>query len=180
MSIYDFKIKTRKGEEVSMEDYKGKVLVIVNTATGCGFTPQYKPLQELYDLHQKDGLEILDFPCNQFHEQAPGTDEEIHTFCTGRFGIKFPQFAKIDVIGENADPLFRYLTSVTEFHGFGKGVQALMMKTVAKSMDKDYKNNGNVKWNFTKFVIDREGNVAARFEPTDSMDDLKATVESLL
>ncbi len=180
MSIYDFTIKARRGEEIPMENYRGKVLVIVNTATGCGFTPQYKPLQELYELHQKDGLEILDFPCNQFREQAPGTDEEIHTFCTGRFGITFPQFAKIEVNGENATPLYKYLTSETKFNGFGKGVTAMMMKTVAKSMDKDYMNNGNIKWNFTKFVIDREGNIVARFEPTDSMDDLKAKVEELL
>lgn len=180
MSIYDFTIKARRGEEISMENYKGKVLVIVNTATGCGFTPQYKPLQELYELHNKDGLEILDFPCNQFHEQAPGTDEEIHNFCTGRFGITFPQFAKIDVNGENASPLYKYLTSETKFNGFGKGVSAMMMKTVVKAMDKDYKNNGNIKWNFTKFVIDREGNIAGRFEPTDSMDALKAKVEELL
>ena len=180
MSIYDFTIKARRGEEISMENYKGKVLVIVNTATGCGFTPQYKPLQELYEQHQKDGLEILDFPCNQFHEQAPGTDEEIHNFCTGRFGITFPQFAKIDVNGENASPLYKYLTSETKFNGFGKGVSAMMMKSVVKAMDKDYKNNGNIKWNFTKFVIDREGNIAGRFEPTDSMDALKAKVEELL
>lgn len=180
MSIYDFTIKARRGEKISMENYKGKVLVIVNTATGCGFTPQYKPLQELYELHNKDGLEILDFPCNQFHEQAPGTDEEIHNFCTGRFGITFPQFAKIDVNGENASPLYKYLTSKTKFNGFGKGVSAMMMKTVVKAMDKDYKNNGNIKWNFTKFVIDREGNIAGRFEPTDSMDALKAKVEELL
>ncbi|MBQ1821389.1 MAG: glutathione peroxidase [Clostridia bacterium] len=180
MSIYDFTIKARRGEEISMENYKGKVLVIVNTATGCGFTPQYKPLQDLYELHNKDGLEILDFPCNQFHEQAPGTDEEIHNFCTGRFGITFPQFAKIDVNGENASPLYKYLTSETKFNGFGKGVSAMMMKTVVKAMDKDYKNNGNIKWNFTKFVIDREGNIAGRFEPTDSMDALKAKVEELL
>ncbi len=180
MRIYDFTIKTRRGEEIPMETYRGKVLIIVNTATGCGFTPQYKPLQELYVLHRKDGLEILDFPCNQFREQAPGTDEEIHAFCTGRFGITFPQFAKIDVIGENASPLYRYLTAETKFNGFGKGVTAMMMKTVVKSMDKDYQNNGNIKWNFTKFVIDRNGNVAARFEPTADMGKVVECVENLL
>jgi glutathione peroxidase len=180
MSIYDFTIKAQDGSNVSMSEYKGKVLVIVNTATGCGFTPQYDPLQDLYEEHQKDGLEILDFPCNQFANQAPGTDEEIHSFCTGRFGITFPQFSKIDVNGENADPLFKYLTENTSFAGFGKGMKAKMMNMVAKKMDKDFKNNGNVKWNFTKFVIDREGNIVARFEPTDSMDELKAKVESLL
>ena len=180
MNIYDFTVKAQDGKEVSLADYKGKVVVIVNTATGCGFTPQYDPLQDLYEEHQKDGLEILDFPCNQFANQAPGSDEEIHDFCTGRFGITFPQFSKIDVNGENADPLFKYLTENTSFAGFGKGMQAKMMNFVAKRMDKNYKNNGNIKWNFTKFVIDREGNIAARFEPTDAMEDLKKKVEELL
>jgi len=180
MSIYDFKVKTRDGGEASLADYKGKVLLIVNTATGCGFTPQYSDLQALYEAHQQDGLEILDFPCNQFREQAPGTDEEIHTFCTGRFGITFPQFAKIEVNGEGADPLFRYLTSSTTFGGFGKGPMALILKPIVKKMDKDYKNNGNIKWNFTKFLIDREGNIIGRFEPTEPMDAVKAKVEEAL
>ncbi len=180
MSIYDFSVKARDGQTVPLSDYKGKVLIIVNTATGCGFTPQYTPLQELYVKYKEQGLEILDFPCNQFMNQAPGTDEEIHTFCTGRFGITFPQFAKIDCNGENADPLFKYLTSNTSFKGFGKGVKAMAMNAVAKKMDKDFKNNGNIKWNFTKFVIDREGNIAARFEPTDSMEDLAKKVAELL
>ena len=159
MNVYDFTVKTRKGEEVNLADYKGKVLLIVNTATGCGFTPQYKELQEIYDAHKADGLEILDFPCNQFADQAPGTDEEIHTFCTGRFGITFPQFAKCDVNGENAIPLY---------------------SGVVKKMDKDYKNNGSIKWNFTKFLIDREGNIVERIEPTTSMDKVKAKVEAVL
>ncbi|MBQ7654043.1 MAG: glutathione peroxidase [Clostridia bacterium] len=180
MSIYDYTITAQDGKEISMADYKGKVLVIVNTATGCGFTPQYDELQDLYDLHSKDGLEILDFPCNQFGNQAPGSDEEIHTFCTGRFGITFPQFSKIDVNGENASPLYKYLTENSSFGGFGKGAKALMMNGVAKKMDKDYKNNGNIKWNFTKFVISRDGSIAGRFEPTESMDELKKKVEELL
>ncbi len=179
MSIYDFTVKARDGSDVSLEQYKGKVLVIVNTATGCGFTPQYSELQDLYAQHQKDGLEILDFPCNQFMDQAPGTDEEIHSFCTGRFGITFPQFSKIDVNGENAIPLYQYLTANTTFNGFS-GPMGLVLKPIVKRMDKDYKNNGNIKWNFTKFVIDRDGNIAGRFEPTDSMDKLKAKVEELL
>ena len=178
MNVYDFTVKTRKGEEVKLSDYQGKVLMIVNTATGCGFTPQYKELQEIYDAHKVDGLEILDFPCNQFADQAPGTDEEIHTFCTGRFGITFPQFKKIDVLGENADPLYKYLTSNTRFEGFG--LKGAVLIPIVRSMDKDYKNNGNIKWNFTKFVIDREGSIAARFEPTASLDKLKEKVESLL
>ena len=180
MSIYDFVIRNQEGEDVSMSDYKGKVLVIVNTATGCGFTPQYDDLQDLYDLHQKDGLEILDFPCNQFAEQAPGSDEEIHSFCTGRYGITFPQFAKIAVNGENAIPLYKYLTENTSFGGFGKGMMAVMMNGVAKKMDKDFKNNGNIKWNFTKFIIDREGNIVERVEPTLPMKEFLKKVEAVL
>lgn len=180
MSVYDYKVKAQDGSEISLADYRGKVLLIVNTATGCGFTPQYDELQALYDAHQKDGLEILDFPCNQFREQAPGSDEEIHSFCTGRYGITFPQFSKIDVLGENAHPLFKYLSDNTTFEGFGKGPMALILKAAVKSIDKDYKNNGNVKWNFTKFLIDREGNIVARFEPTESLDTVKEKVEEVL
>lgn len=167
MSVYDFQVRAQDGTEVSLSDYRGKVLLIVNTATGCGFTPQYEPLQELYDEFHQKGLEILDFPCNQFGEQAPGTDAEIHTFCTGRFGITFPQFAKIDVNGEYAVPLYRWLTENTKFEGFGMSPMGVMLAGIVKKMDKDYKNNGKIKWNFTKFLIDREGKIAARFEPTD-------------
>jgi len=180
MSIYDFSVKTREGNEVSLSEYKGKVLLIVNTATGCGFTPHYEDLQKLYSDHQADGLEILDFPCNQFGEQAPGTDEEIHTFCTGRFGVTFPQFAKVDVRGESAIPLFRYLAGNTAFEGFGKNPMALMMNGIAKKMDKDFKNNGEVKWNFTKFLIGRDGTIAARFEPTADMKKVADKVKELL
>lgn len=180
MSIYDFSVKARNGNMIPLSNYKGKVLLIVNTATGCGFTPQYNDLQHLYELFQQDGLEILDFPCNQFREQAPGTDDEIHDFCTGRFGITFPQFSKIDVLGEQADPLFRWLSENTTFTGFGKSPLTLALKAIVKKMDKDYKKNGNVKWNFTKFLIDREGNIAARFEPTAPMSDVKNKLEELL
>ena len=179
MSIYDYTFKAQDGSEVSMEQYKGKVLLIVNTATGCGFTPQYAPLQELYTAHHDDGLEILDFPCNQFMNQAPGSDEEIHTFCTGRFGITFPQFSKIDVNGENAAPLYKYLTSETRFAGFS-GPMGLILKPIVSKMDPDYKNNGNIKWNFTKFLITRDGEIAARFEPTESMDKVSKKVEEIL
>ena len=180
MNVYDFTVRAQDGSEVSLADYRGRVLVIVNTATACGFTPQYQPLQKLYDeLHEK-GLEILDFPCNQFGNQAPGADDEIHSFCTGRFGITFPQFSKIDVNGENAIPLYKYLTENTKFEGFGHGPMALAMKGIAKKMDKDYKENGSIKWNFTKFVIDREGNIAARFEPTADMKLVEDKVRELL
>ena len=180
MSIYDFKVKAQDGSEVNLSDYKDKVLLIVNTATGCGFTPQYDELQDLYELHQNDGLEILDFPCNQFADQAPGSDEEIHSFCTGRYGITFPQFSKIDVLGENADPLFKYLSENTKFEGFGKSPMTLILSGVVKKMDKDYKNNGNIKWNFTKFLIDRNGEIKARFEPTASLKDVQKKVEEVL
>ena len=179
MEIYDFKVKAQDGSEVSLADYRGKVLLIVNTATGCGFTPQYDELQKIYDELKDKGLEILDFPCNQFGSQAPGNDGEIHSFCTGRFGITFPQFSKVEVNGENAVPLFKWLTDNTEFQGFGKSPMALMMNGVAKKMDKDYKNNGKIKWNFTKFLIDRNGRIVARFEPTD-MKNLKSKIEDCL
>lgn len=179
MNIYDFKVQARDGSEVALSDYRGKVLLIVNTATGCGFTPQYDELQKLYDEFKDKGLEILDFPCNQFGNQAPGSDEEIHTFCTGRFGITFPQFAKVDVNGDRADPLFKWLTEHTTFDGFGKSPMALLLSGVVKKTDKDYKNNGKIKWNFTKFLIDRNGNIVARFEPTD-MKQLKSKIEACL
>lgn len=179
MGIYDFTVKTQEGKEISLSDYKGKVLLIVNTATGCGFTPQYDELQELYDAYRESGLEILDFPCNQFGEQAPGSDEEIHSFCTGRYGITFPQFAKIDVNGEKAIPLFKWLTENTKFEGFGMSPMGVMLSGVVKKVDKDYKNNGNIKWNFTKFLINRNGEIVARFEPTD-MKKLKAKIEECL
>lgn len=179
MGIYDFSITTRKGEEISMNEFKGKVLLIVNTATECGFTPQYKELQDIYDeLHDK-GLEILDFPCNQFGNQAPGNDEEIHTFCTGRFGIKFPQYAKIDVNGENASPLYKWITSNTKFEGFD-GAAKLVLTPIVKKMDKDYKNNGNIKWNFTKILVDRNGEIKARFEPTAPLEKVKKAIIELL
>jgi len=180
MSIYDFTIKKADGSEVPMSHYSGKVLLIVNTATGCGFTPQYTDLQALYDEVRDQGFEILDFPCNQFGEQAPGSDEEIHTFCTGRFGITFPQFAKIDVRGETAASLFRYLADNSRFDGFGGGPMGLMMGGIAKKMDKNYKSNGEIKWNFTKFLIGRDGTIAARFEPTTDMKVVAKKVKEML
>lgn len=180
MNVYDFTVKAQDGSEISLSDYRGKVLLIVNTATGCGFTPQYDELQDLYDEHQNDGLEILDFPCNQFGEQAPGNDEEIHSFCTGRYGITFPQFSKIDVNGENAIPLYKWLTDNTTFEGFDKNPMGLMLTQVIKKRDKDFKNNSSVKWNFTKFLINREGEIIARFEPMTDLKKVKAKVEDLL
>ncbi len=180
MNVYDFTVTAQDGSQVPLAGYRGKVLLIVNTATGCGFTPQYAELQELYAAHQGDGLEILDFPCNQFGGQAPGSDEEIHDFCTGRYGVTFPQFTKIDVNGENAIPLYRYLTSSTTFGGFGKGPMAVLLNQIAKKADRDYKNNGAIKWNFTKFLISRDGELLKRFEPTADMKDVKKATEEAL
>ncbi len=179
MNIYDFNVKARDGSEVALSDYKGKVLLVVNTATGCGFTPQYDELQAIYDELKDDGFEILDFPCNQFGNQASGDDEEIHSFCKVRYDISFPQFSKVEVNGENAIPLFKWLTENTKFEGFGKSPMGLMLSGVVKKNDKDYKNNGKIKWNFTKFLIDRNGEIVARFEPTD-MKDLKEKIKGCL
>ena len=179
-SIYDYSVPATDGTEVKLADYKGKVMVIVNTATGCGFTPHYEPLEKMYENYHEQGLEIIDVPCNQFAGQTPGTDEEIHEFCTLKYNTQFPQMKKSDVNGENELPLYTYLKSQKGFEGFGKGPKALMMSGLLKTIDKDYKNNPNIKWNFTKFVVDREGNVVARFEPTADMKYLEECVKSLL
>ncbi len=179
MNIYDLKAKNGKGEEVSFEQYKGKVLLIVNTATGCGFTPQYEGLENMYKKYHEKGLEILDFPCNQFGNQAPGTDEEIHEFCTLKYNTTFGQFAKVDVNGENESEVWKYLKSQKGFEGF-PGLKGKVLIPIAKAMDKDYKNNSNIKWNFTKFLVDREGNVVERFEPTVEPKDIEKKVEELL
>lgn len=180
MSIYDYKVKGQDGTEISMDKYRGQVLLIVNTATGCGFTPQYTELQEIYEEFHGQGLEILDFPCNQFANQAPGEDEAIHSFCTGRYGITFPQFSKVDVNGANAIPLYRWLQDNSTFQGFGNSPMSLLIRPVAKKMDPDYKNNSKIKWNFTKFLIDRQGNVVERFEPTTDMDVVAEKISELL
>ncbi|MCR4749699.1 MAG: glutathione peroxidase [Lachnospiraceae bacterium] len=179
MNLYDFTVKDMNGEDVDLSAYKGKVVLVVNTATECGFTPQYSDLQAIYDELKGQDFEILDFPCNQFANQAKGTNDEIHTFCTGRFGITFPQFEKIDVNGENAIPLFKWLTENTKFEGFS-GPGKLVLTPIVKKMDSDYKNNGNIKWNFTKFLIGKDGNIVKRFEPTTDCKEVKEAVEQLL
>lgn len=180
MSIYDFVVKKRDGEETTLSDYKDKVLLIVNTATGCGFTPQYKDLEKLYEDNKDKGFEILDFPCNQFMNQAPGTDEEIHSFCTLKYGTTFPQFSKIDVNGDNASPLFKYLEENTKFEGFAKNAKGPVLSAVSKKMDSDYKNNGKIKWNFTKFLISKDGEILKRFEPNEPMKNVEEAVEKAL
>lgn len=179
MNIYDFNVKAQDGSEVSLGDFKGKVILVVNTATGCGFTPQYSDLQDIYDSLHDSGLEILDFPCNQFADQAPGSDEEIHDFCTGRYGITFPQYSKIDVNGDNAIPLYKWITENTKFEGF-EGPMKVILAPIVKKMDADYKNNGKIKWNFTKILVNRDGNIVARFEPTASLDKVKKAIKEVL
>ena len=178
--IYDYKITTGKGETLDLADFKGKVVMVVNTATGCGFTPQYAPIEQMYKDYHEQGLEILDIPCNQFGGQAPGDDAEIHSFCTVQFGTTFPRFSKVEVNGDNAIPLYRWLTANTKFEGFGMSPMGVMLSGVVKKTDKDYKHNGSIKWNFTKFLIDREGNIVARFEPTESLKNVKEKVEAVL
>ena len=179
-TVYDFTVKDRTGGNVTLSDYAGKVLLIVNTATGCGFTPHYEPLEAMYkDLRDK-GFEILDFPCNQFANQAPGTEDEIHDFCTLKFGTEFPQFAKIDVNGENAEPLFAYLAAEKPFEGFGKGLKGAALNKFAAMNNKKFGDKAYIKWNFTKFLIDREGRVVARFEPTTDMKEVRNAVEKEL
>lgn len=179
-TVYDFTVKDRQGNEVSLGDYKGKVLLIVNTATGCGFTPHYEPLEAMYKEMKEKGLKILDFPCNQFADQAPGSDEEIHEFCTMKFGTEFPQFKKIDVNGDNADPLYVYLAGEKPFEGFGKGLKVAALSKFAQMNNKKFGDKAYIQWNFTKFLIDREGKVIARFEPTTDMDKVKEAVLAAL
>lgn len=179
MNVYDFTVKAQNGEAVALSSFSGKALLIVNTATGCGFTPQYTELQEMYEEYRDQGFEILDFPCNQFGEQTPGSDDEVHDFCTGRYGITFPQYSKIDVNGANAIPLYQWLTANTKFEGFD-GPMGLILRPVVKKIDKDYKNNGNIKWNFTKILIDRQGQIVARYEPTADIKKIRARLEEIL
>ena len=179
-TVYDFTVKDRAGNEVTLDSYKGKVLLIVNTATGCGFTPHYKPLEEMYKDLKDKGFEILDFPCNQFANQAPGSDEEIHNFCTLKYKTEFTQFAKIDVNGENADPLFAFLATQKPFEGFGKGIKNAALNKFAELNNKSFGDKAYIKWNFTKFLVDRDGKILERFEPTVDMDKVRTAVESLL
>ena len=179
-TVYDFTVKDRLGQDVSLSDYRGKVLLIVNTATGCGFTPHYEPLEAMYKDLKEQGFEILDFPCNQFANQAPGDADEIHQFCTLKFGTEFPQFKKIDVNGENAEPLFTFLATEKPFAGFGKGLKNAALSKFADMNNKQFGDKAYIKWNFTKFLIDREGRVVARFEPTVDMADVKAAVAAAL
>ena len=180
-SVLDFTVKDRKGNDVALSEYKGKVLLIVNTATRCGFTPQYEELEALYKNYKDKGLEILDFPCNQFGNQAPGTDEEIAQFCSLNYGTEFPQFKKIEVNGPGEDPLFTFLKKEKGFEGFdlnhpiGGKLDEMMRK-----MDPDFDKKPDIKWNFTKFLVDQEGKVIARYEPTLDIKLIEQDIVKLL
>lgn len=179
--VYDFSLSDKKGNQVSLSEYKGKVLLIVNTATACGFTPQYEELESIYKELYPQGLEIIDIPSNQFGNQAPGTDEEISEFCSLNYGTEFPQFKKSDVNGADELPLYTWLKSEKGFEGFD--MEHKIAPILVDMFDKAgsaWRESSDIKWNFTKFLIDREGNVVARFEPTKSLETVKAEIAKLL
>lgn len=181
MSIFDYEVVDIYGNKVSLNEYKGNVIMIINSATECGFTPQYDALQDLYEQYKDAGLVILDFPCNQFGHQAPGSNDEIASFCDSRYGITFPMFSKIDVNGDNEEPLFKYLKSQKTFVGFDKEHPLTpMLESVLERTHPDYMKTSDIKWNFTKFLIDRNGNVVERFEPTTDMYDVENKIKALI
>jgi glutathione peroxidase len=179
-TVYDFSLKDKNGNEVSLSQYKGKVLLIVNTATGCGFTPQYEDLEAMYHRLKDKGLEILDVPCDQFGHQAPGSDEEIHKFCTLKFGADFPQFKKSEVNGANELPLYTWLKEQKGFDGSYDAKLASVMEKLYNEANPEPRKKDDIQWNFTKFLIDRNGNVIARFEPTVNMKEVEKLVEAAL
>ena len=179
MSIYDYSIVNRNGKEIKLNDYKGKVLIIVNTATGCGFTPQYEGLEKLYKEYHEKGLEIIDIPCNQFGNQAPGTDDEIHEFCALKYNTSFDQFAKADVNGENELPLYTYLKEQIKEDKINGLKNKMAMKAVEK-ISKTLKKAGDIKWNFTKFLVDKEGKVIDRYSPTFKPEDMEEDIKKII
>ena len=181
MNIYDFTVKTNKGIEKSLADYKGEVLLIVNTASKCGFTPQYKELQELYMKYKDQGFTVLGFPSNQFAGQEPGTNEEVAQFCQYNYGVTFPLFEKGDVRGENAQPLFQYLTEQKKFKGFDSAhpIASRLLGALQEKFPK-FLDGDSIKWNFTKFLVARDGTVSGRYEPTTSPLQMAGDIEKLL
>ena len=179
MSIYDYSVKNRNGEDISISQFKGKVLIIVNTATGCGYTPQYEGLEKLYKEYHDKGLEILDFPCNQFGKQAPGTDEEIHEFCQFKYNTSFDQFTKIEVNGENESPLYTFIKNEIKEDIIEGTKNKITMKPVEK-ISSTCKKDGDIKWNFTKFLVDKEGNVIERYSPTFKPEDMEEEIKKLI
>lgn len=180
MSFYDYSVKDAMGNDVALKDYEGKVVMVVNTATGCGFTPQYEDIEKIYEKYHDNGLEIIDIPCNQFGAQAPGSDEEIHEFCTLHYNTQFPQMKKSDVNGENELPLYTYLKSQKGFEGLGEHPYKENLEAMFASQDPEWDKKPDIKWNFTKFVIDRAGNVVARFEPTADMGAIDECIAELM
>lgn len=179
MSIYDFKVKMRNSEELDLKKLKGKVMLIVNTATGCGFTPQYEGIEMLYEKYHEKGFEVLDFPCDQFGHQAPGTDDEIHAFCTAKYQTQFEQLSKIEVNGENESPLYTYLKSQQPNEEINGLKNRMAMKAIEK-ISTTCQKNGDIKWNFTKFLVDRDGNVVKRYDPTFNPRDMEEDLIKLI
>ncbi len=179
-TIYGFTAESNKGQEVNFADYKGKVLLVVNTASKCGFTPQYDGLEALYKKYEDKGLVVIGFPCDQFGHQEPGSNDEIEEFCRLNYGVTFPLMAKSDVNGENANPIFKWLYSEKPFAGFGDSETGKFMDGMLSRSDADYASNPDIKWNFTKFLIDRKGRVVARFEPVVTPEELDAEILALL
>lgn len=180
MSVYNFSLINKLGQEQSLKEFEGKVLVIVNTASKCGFTPQYDGLEELYKEYKEQGLEIIAVPSNQFGDQEPGSNDEVQSFCRLNFGVTFPVMAKADVRGENAIDLFKYLTKEQGFKGFPASELTELLTGHLNAIDPNYLQDDQVKWNFTKFVIDRKGHVVARFEPMAEPAEMKECIISLL
>ena len=180
MSIYDYSVPKPNGEELKLADYKGKVMLIVNTATGCGFTPQYEALEQMYEKYYDKGLEIIDVPCNQFGHQTPGIDEEVHEFCQLHYNTKFAQMKKSDVNGENELPLYTYLKAQKGFSGFGEHQFSKLLADMLSKADSDWASKPDIKWNFTKFLVNKNGEVVERFEPTSDMKELEEKIVKLL
>ena len=181
MNVYDFSVENINGDFVSLKEYEGKVILIVNSATRCGFTSQYDDLENLYEKYVDKGFVILEFPSNEFGKQAPESNDEIATFCDAKFGIRFPHFAKVLVNGEYANPLFKYLQNEQGFKGFDEEHPLTpMMESMLEREHPNYKNEPDIKWNFTKFLIDRSGKVVDRFEPTTDFDEISKAIEELI
>ena len=180
-TVYDFSVKDRKGKLVSLKEYANEVLLIVNTATRCGFTPQYEELEQLYEKYHQQGFEVLDFPCNQFGQQAPGTDESIHNFCKLTYGTEFSRFKKVKVNGDDAAPLYKFLKEVKGFAGWDEShpLYPVLDKMLSEA-DPNYKESADIKWNFTKFLINKKGQVVARFEPTTQFSLIAEEIEKWL
>lgn len=180
-TVYEFSVKDRKGKDVSLKEYSNEVLLIVNTATKCGFTTQYEELEKLYEKYHQQGFEILDFPCNQFGQQAPGTDDSIHEFCKLNYGTDFPRFKKVKVNGPDAEPLFLFLQEQKGFAGWNmEHPLAHILDDMLSKQDADYKSKADIKWNFTKFLVNKKGQVISRFEPTESIASIETQIEELL